>query len=41
MLRKPVLIAWCTPGAAVLAAAGAGGGFGMAEAVGAFIVCGC
>lgn len=38
-LRKPVMIAWSTPGAAVLAVAGAGGGFGMAEATGAFIVC--
>ncbi len=38
-LRKPVMIAWSTPGAVVLAVAGASGGFGMAEAVGAFIVC--
>ncbi|HZV94092.1 MAG TPA: benzoate/H(+) symporter BenE family transporter [Caldimonas sp.] len=38
-LRKPVMIAWSTPGAAVLAVAGANGGFGMAEAIGAFIVC--
>ena len=38
-LRKPVMIAWSTPGAAVLATAGAGGGFGMAEATGAFIAC--
>lgn len=36
-LRKPVMIAWSTPGAAVLATAGVG--FGMGEAVGAFIVC--
>ncbi len=36
-LRKPVMIAWSTPGAAVLAVAGAG--YGMGEAVGAFIVC--
>ncbi|MDM0019783.1 benzoate/H(+) symporter BenE family transporter [Variovorax saccharolyticus] len=35
--RKPVMIAWSTPGAAVLAVAGAG--FSMGEAVGAFIVC--
>jgi benzoate membrane transport protein len=35
--RKPVMIAWSTPGAAVLAVAGSG--FGMGEAVGAFIVC--
>ncbi|VTU40934.1 Inner membrane protein YdcO [Variovorax sp. PBS-H4] len=35
--RKPVMIAWSTPGAAVLAVAGAG--YGMGEAVGAFIVC--
>jgi benzoate membrane transport protein len=38
-LKKPVKVAWSTPGAAVLATAGAAGGFGMAEAVGAFIVC--
>jgi benzoate membrane transport protein len=38
-LRKPVMIAWSTPGAAVLAVAGASGSFGMAEAIGAFIVC--
>ena len=35
--RQPVMIAWSTPGAAVLAVAGAG--YGMNEAVGAFIVC--
>ena len=33
------MVAWSTPGAAVLATAGASGGFGMAEATGAFIVC--
>ncbi len=38
-LRQPVMVAWSTPGAAVLATAGAVGGFGMAEATGAFIVC--
>lgn len=38
LLRKPVMVAWSTPGAAVLAAAGAGGDFSMAEAVGAFMV---
>ncbi|MEO8525938.1 MAG: benzoate/H(+) symporter BenE family transporter [Caldimonas sp.] len=38
-LRKPAMIAWSTPGAAVLAVAGASGGFGMAQATGAFIVC--
>jgi benzoate membrane transport protein len=38
-LKQPVMIAWSTPGAAVLATAGAAGGFGMGEAVGAFIVC--
>jgi benzoate membrane transport protein len=38
-LKKPVMVAWSTPGAAVLATAGAAGGFSMAEAVGAFIVC--
>ena len=38
-LKTPVMVAWSTPGAAVLATAGASGGFGMPEAVGAFIVC--
>ena len=38
-LRQPVMIAWSTPGAAVLATAGAAGGFDMAQATGAFIVC--
>lgn len=37
-LRMPVMVAWSTPGAAVLATAGLGGGFSMAEAVGAFMV---
>ena len=37
-LRQPVMVAWSTPGAAVLATAGIAGGFGMAEATGAFIV---
>jgi benzoate membrane transport protein len=40
VLRKPVMVAWSTPGAAVLATAGSAGGFSMAEAVGAFLVCG-
>jgi benzoate membrane transport protein len=35
--RMPIMVAWSTPGAAVLAVAGAG--FPMAEAVGAFMVC--
>ena len=35
--RMPVLTAWSTPGAALLVTAGAG--VGMAEAVGAFMVC--
>ncbi|HYF42160.1 MAG TPA: benzoate/H(+) symporter BenE family transporter [Ramlibacter sp.] len=39
-LRKPVMVAWSTPGAAVLATAGAAGGFDMAQATGAFIACG-
>ena len=38
-LRQPVMVAWSTPGAAVLATAGLAGGFGMAQASGAFIVC--
>ena len=38
-LKKPVMVAWSTPGAAVLATAGLAGGFSMAEAVAAFMVC--
>ncbi len=38
-LRKPVMVAWSTPGAAVLATAGLAGGFNMSEAIGAFMVC--
>jgi len=37
--RQPVMVAWSTPGAAVLATAGVAGGFDMAQATGAFIVC--
>src|SRR4051812_6519290 len=37
--RKPVMVAWSTPGAAVLATAAAGGQFTLAQAVGAFLVC--
>ncbi|MGH8832377.1 MAG: benzoate/H(+) symporter BenE family transporter, partial [Polaromonas sp.] len=37
-LKKPVMVAWSTPGAAVLATAGLAGGFTMAEAVAAFMV---
>ena len=37
-LKKPVMVAWSTPGAAVLATAGLAGGFTMNEAVGAFMV---
>jgi len=37
-LKKPVMVAWSTPGAAVLATAGVAGGFSMGEAVAAFIV---
>jgi benzoate membrane transport protein len=40
VLRQPVMVAWSTPGAAVLATAGLAGGFTMAEAVGAFLACG-
>ena len=36
--RKPVMVAWSTPGAAVLATAGVG--HAMADAVGAFLLCG-
>jgi benzoate membrane transport protein len=38
-LKKPVMVAWSTPGAAVLASAGILGGFSMQEAVGAFMAC--
>ncbi len=38
LLRQPVMVAWSTPGAAVLATAAASGGFTLAQAVGAFIV---
>ena len=37
-LKKPVMVAWSTPGAAVLATAGVAGSFSMADAVGAFMV---
>jgi benzoate membrane transport protein len=36
-LRQPVMVAWSTPGAAVLVAAGTSGSFSMAEATGAFM----
>lgn len=39
ILKQPVMVAWSTPGAAVLASAGLVGGFSMAQAVGAFMVC--
>ncbi len=39
VLRKPVMIAWSTPGAVVLATAAADGDFHMSQAVGAFMVC--
>ncbi|PJI95712.1 benzoate membrane transport protein [Acidovorax sp. 69] len=38
VLRQPVMVAWSTPGAAVLATAGLAGGFSMEEAIGAFMV---
>jgi benzoate membrane transport protein len=37
-LKKPVMVAWSTPGAAVLATAAVSGGFDMPQAIGAFIV---
>src|SRR5690606_39432429 len=37
ILKKPVMVAWSTPGAAVLSTAGLAGGFSMAQAVGAFM----
>jgi len=39
VLKQPVMVAWSTPGAAVLATAGLAGGFSMAQAVGAFMAC--
>ncbi len=39
LMRQPVMVAWSTPGAAVLATAGASGAFSMADAVGAFMIC--
>jgi len=39
-LRKPVMVAWSTPGAAVLATAAASGAYTVPEAVGAFLACG-
>jgi len=39
LLRQPVMVAWSTPGAAVLATAGLAGGFTMGQAVGAFMMC--
>jgi benzoate membrane transport protein len=38
-LRKPIMVAWSTPGAAVLASAGLAGGYNMSDAVGAFMLC--
>ena len=37
--RLPILIAWSTPGAAVIASAAAGGHLTMPQAVGAFLAC--
>lgn len=37
--KKPVMVAWSTPGAAVLASAGMAGGYTLPDAVGAFILC--
>lgn len=37
--RQPVMVAWSTPGAAVLATAAASGDFTLAQAAGAFMVC--
>lgn len=39
LLKQPVMVAWSTPGAAVLATAAATGGFTLPQAVGAFLVC--
>src|SRR5947199_4433905 len=37
--RLPVMVAWSTPGAAVLATAAASGAFTLPQAVGAFLAC--
>ncbi|MDH4451110.1 MAG: benzoate/H(+) symporter BenE family transporter [Rhodoferax sp.] len=36
--KKPVMVAWSTPGAAVIASAATAGGFTMSEGVGAFML---
>ena len=38
ILKKPVMVAWSTPGGAVVATAALAGGFSMAEGIGAFIL---
>jgi benzoate membrane transport protein len=38
LLRMPAMVAWSTPGAAMMASYGAGA-FGMREAIGAFLLC--
>lgn len=38
LLKKPVMIAWSTPGGAVVATAAVAGGFTMAEGIGAFVM---
>ncbi|MFM2118559.1 MAG: benzoate transporter BenE [Pseudomonadota bacterium] len=38
--RRPILTAWSTPGAALVAAAATAGGLSLAEGVGAFMLCG-
>ncbi|MDO5289932.1 MAG: benzoate/H(+) symporter BenE family transporter [Pseudomonadota bacterium] len=38
VLKKPVMVAWSTPGGAVVATAALAGGYGMAEGVGAFVM---
>lgn len=38
LLKKPVMIAWSTPGGAVVATAAMAGGFSMAEGIGAFLM---
>ena len=38
-LRMPVMVAWSTPGAAVLATAAASGSYTLAQGVGAFLAC--
>ena len=39
LLRKPVMVAWSTPGAVVIATAATASGYTLAQATGAFVLC--